>query len=219
MRAGGNRMSDLQMSQPVGRKRSAGELGRRLVHGAVALGLLVLLAPVLLLLALLVRASSPGPVFFGQQRVGQGGRLFRIYKFRTMRVNNSGPQVTAGADPRITPIGARLRHWKLDELPQLLNVLKGDMAFVGPRPEVPCYVAYYTPEQRQVLSVPPGITGLTQLRYRNEEELMRGAPDPEALYLREIMPQKLALDLEYVRRRNAWMDLCLTAQTFTRILG
>src|SRR6476660_7425667 len=126
---------------------------RRLVHSTVALVILTLLSPVIVALALLVRLTSPGPVFFRQQRVGQGGRLFRIYKFRTMRVNNSGPQVTAGADPRITPIGAWLRHWKLDELPQLLNVLKGDMAFVGPRPEVPRYVAYYTPEQQQVLSV------------------------------------------------------------------
>jgi lipopolysaccharide/colanic/teichoic acid biosynthesis glycosyltransferase len=212
-------MSDQEMPQPGLRERSSEGLVRRLVHSAAALVLLVLLAPVMLLLALLVRVSSPGPVFFCQQRVGLGGRLFRIYKFRTMRVNDSGPQVTAGADPRITPVGARLRHWKLDELPQLLNVLKGDMAFVGPRPEVPRYVAHYTPEQRRVLSVPPGLTGLTQLRFRNEEELMRGAPDPEALYLSEIMPQKLALDLDYIRRRNAWVDFCLVVQTFTRILA
>jgi lipopolysaccharide/colanic/teichoic acid biosynthesis glycosyltransferase len=136
-----------------------------------------------------------------------------------MRVNNGGPQVTAGADPRITPIGARLRHWKLDELPQLFNVLKGEMAFVGPRPEVPRYVAHYTAEQRQVLTVPPGITGLSQLRYRNEEELLRAASDPEALYLSEIMPHKLAIDLDYVRRRSARMDFWIVAQTVARILA
>jgi lipopolysaccharide/colanic/teichoic acid biosynthesis glycosyltransferase len=192
---------------------------RRLIHSAIALTLLALLAPALLLLALLVRLSSPGPVLFRQERVGRAGRLFRIYKFRTMRVNRGGPQVTSGADPRVTPIGAWLRRWKLDELPQLLNVVKGEMALVGPRPEVPRYVAHYTAEQRKVLSVPPGITGLTQLRYRNEEELLRDAIDPEAVYLKEILPAKLALDLEYLRRRSAWTDLCLIARTFTRVLG
>jgi lipopolysaccharide/colanic/teichoic acid biosynthesis glycosyltransferase len=192
---------------------------RRLVHSAVALALLALLAPVMLLLAFLVRLSSPGPVFFRQQRVGCAGRLFWIYKFRTMRVNWGGPQVTGRADPRITPIGAWLRCWKLDELPQLLNVAKGEMALVGPRPEVPRYVEQYTAEQQQVLSVPPGITGLTQLHYRDEEELLRDAADPEALYLKEILPAKLAIDLEYLGRRGAWTDLRLILRTFTRVVG
>jgi lipopolysaccharide/colanic/teichoic acid biosynthesis glycosyltransferase len=192
---------------------------RRLVHGGVALMILMILSPVIVALALLVRLTSPGPAFFRQQRVGQSGRLFWIYKFRTMRVNNAGPQVTSGADPRITAIGAWLRHWKLDELPQLWNVVKGDMAFVGPRPEVPRYVAHYTPEQREVLSVPPGITGATQLRYCHEEELLREAPDPEALYLAEILPAKLAIDLEYIAHRSAWIDLRLIGETFTRVLG
>lgn len=192
---------------------------RGLVHSAIALALLVLLAPVMLLLALLVRLSSPGPVFFLQERVGRGGRPFRIYKLRTMRVNTSGPQVTGGGDARITPLGAWLRHWKLDELPQLLNVVRGEMALVGPRPEVPRYVAHYTPEQQQTLMVPPGITGLSQLRYRNEEELLRNAADPEALYLEELMPAKLAIDLEYLRQRSAWTDFCLILRTFNRVLG
>jgi lipopolysaccharide/colanic/teichoic acid biosynthesis glycosyltransferase len=192
---------------------------RRLIHGAMALAILAILSPVVVALALLVRLTSPGPAFFRQQRVGKDGKLFWIYKFRTMRVNNAGPQVTGGADPRITAIGAWLRHWKLDELPQLWNVVKGDMALVGPRPEVPRYVAHYTPEQREVLSVPPGITGATQLRYRHEEELLREAPDPEALYLAEILPAKLAIDLEYVRQRSAWTDLRLIGETFTRVLG
>jgi lipopolysaccharide/colanic/teichoic acid biosynthesis glycosyltransferase len=191
---------------------------RRLIHSAVALLALVLLSPLILVLALLVRLSSPGPVVFRQQRVGQGGELFWIYKFRTMRVNNAGPQVTGRADPRITPVGAWLRKWKLDELPQLWNVARGDMALVGPRPEVPRYVAHYTPEQREVLTVPPGITGATQLRYRNEEELLRDAKDPEALYLAEIMPAKVAIDLEYVRSRSAWTDVCLIAETAWRVV-
>jgi len=173
----------------------------------------------MLAVALLVKLSSPGPVFFRQERVGRNGQLFRIYKFRTMRPNTGGPQVTGRADPRITPIGALLRHWKLDELPQLINVAKGEMALVGPRPEVPRYVAHYTPEQREVLSVPPGITGAAQLKYRHEEDLLRDAADPEALYLCEIMPAKLAIDLEYIRRRSAWTDLRLVAETFRRVLG
>jgi lipopolysaccharide/colanic/teichoic acid biosynthesis glycosyltransferase len=192
---------------------------RRLVHSGMALILLALLAPVMLLLALLVRLSSPGPVFFRQQRVGHAGRLFWIYKFRTMRVNWGGPQVTGGADPRITPIGAWLRCWKLDELPQLLNVAKGEMALVGPRPEVPRYVEQYTVAQQKVLSVPPGITGLAQLHYRDEEELLRDAADPEALYLKEILPAKLAIDLDYLNRRGAWTDLRLILRTFTRVVG
>jgi lipopolysaccharide/colanic/teichoic acid biosynthesis glycosyltransferase len=192
---------------------------RPLVHSAIALIMLLLASPLILVLALLVRLTSPGPVFFRQQRVGKGGRLFWIIKFRTMRVNNGGPQVTRGADPRITPVGNWLRHWKLDELPQLWNVAKGDMALVGPRPEVPRYVAHYTPEQRETLSVPPGLTGLSQLRCRNEEELLRDAKDPEALYLSKVMPEKLAIDLEYVRHRGAWVDFCLLVRTLRHLLG
>jgi lipopolysaccharide/colanic/teichoic acid biosynthesis glycosyltransferase len=191
---------------------------RRIVHSAVALVLLVLISPAVLVIALLVRLSSPGPVFFRQERVGQHGRPFRIYKFRTMRLNTGGPQVTGRADPRITRIGALLRHWKLDELPQLINVVNGEMALVGPRPEVPRYVAHYTPEQQKVLSVPPGITGVVQLEYRHEEELLRDAADPEAVYLTAIMPAKLALDLEYLRHQGAWTDLRLIAATFRRVL-
>lgn len=192
---------------------------RRVVHSGVALVLLGVTSPLMLAVALLVKLSSPGPVFFRQERVGRNGQLFRIYKFRTMRLNTGGPQVTGRTDPRITPIGALLRHWKLDELPQLINVAKGEMALVGPRPEVPRYVAHYTPEQREVLSVPPGITGAAQLKYRHEEEMLRDAADPEALYLSEIMPAKLALDLEYIRRRGALTDLRLIADTFRRVLG
>lgn len=191
---------------------------RRVIHSGVAVVLLVVLSPIMLLLALLVRLSSPGPVLFRQERVGKGGQLFRIYKFRTMRLNTGGPQVTGAADARITPIGRLLRRWKLDELPQLLNVVKGQMALVGPRPEVPRYVAHYTPEQREVLSVPPGITGTTQVKYRHEEAMLRDAPDPEDLYLREIMPAKLALDLQYVRERTAWTDLNVIAATLRRLL-
>jgi lipopolysaccharide/colanic/teichoic acid biosynthesis glycosyltransferase len=191
---------------------------RRLVHSAVAGVALALFSPLILVLSLLVRLSSPGPVFFRQQRVGKDGKPFWIYKLRTMRVNDAGPQVTGAADPRITPIGAWLRRFKLDELPQLINVATGEMALVGPRPEVPRYVAHYTPEQREVLSVPPGITGATQIKYRNEEELLRDAADPEAVYLREIMPAKLSIDLEYIRKRGAWTDLRLIAQTVARLL-
>ncbi len=206
------------LSKGAGPCREGGLPVRRVIHSMAALGLLALLSPLLLALALLVRLSSPGPVLFRQQRVGRGGRLFWIYKFRTMRVNAAGPQITGAADSRITPVGRLLRRWKLDELPQLLNVVKGEMALVGPRPEVPRYVALYTPEQREVLSVPPGITGVTQIQYRHEETLLRDAADPEALYLQEIMPAKLALDLGYVRDRSAWTDLRVILATLRRIL-
>lgn len=181
---------------------------------AVVAGLaLIVLSPLLLLLALLVRLSSPGPAFYRQKRVGRGGVLFDVLKFRSMRVGNSGPSVTAGNDPRITPIGARLRQWKLDELPQLINVLRGEMSLVGPRPEVERYVRHYTPEQRGVLEVRPGITGVSQLEFRHEETLLAGRDDVEAFYISTVMPAKLALDLRYVRERTLLGDIRLLLRT------
>ncbi len=179
--------------------------------------LLLALAPLLLLLSLLVRLSSAGPIFFVQGRVGRNGRTFRLLKFRTMRVAGDGPLVTAGGDDRITPIGRRLRHWKLDELPQLFNVLRGEMSLVGPRPEVPAYVRHYTPEQRQVLTVRPGVTGATQLAFRHEEALLAGRADPEAFYLSQVMPAKLCLDLDYVHGRTFAGDCALLVRTLAAL--
>lgn len=172
-----------------------------------ALGLL-LLAPVLLLIALWVKLDSPGPVFFRQERVGRFGRPFFIHKFRTMRVDNAGLQITVGVDPRITRAGRVLRAAKLDELPQLWDVLRGAMSLVGPRPEVPRYVALYPPQLREiVLSVRPGITDPASLSFRNESELLAAAADPEREYVEVVMPTKLRLAAAYVRRATLRSDL------------
>jgi lipopolysaccharide/colanic/teichoic acid biosynthesis glycosyltransferase len=175
--------------------------------------LLLLLTPLFAVLASLIRFSSPGPVFFRQERVGLNGEPFRLFKFRSMRVQNSGPSVTAGDDDRITPIGKILRRSKLDELPQLLNVLRGEMSLVGPRPEVQRFVAHYTAEQRHVLTVRPGITGLSQIEYRDEERLLAGRDDVEDFYIREVMPRKLEIDLRYLRERSLAGDFILLFRT------
>ena len=151
---------------------------------------LLLLSPLLLLIALAIRLDSPGPVFFRQLRVGRHGVPFRIHKFRTMAADAPGLPLTVGADPRITRVGARLRDLRLDELPQLIDVLAGSMSLVGPRPEVPRYVAHYPPELRErVLSVRPGITDPASLLFIDEAELLRRAADPEREYIEVIMPK------------------------------
>lgn len=170
---------------------------------------LLLLSPVLLIAALLVKLSSPGPILFRQVRVGLKGKPFEILKFRTMRTDAErvGGQLTVGDDPRITPIGKVLRKWKLDEFPQLINVVRGEMALVGPRPEVPRYVELYSPAQRRVLDVRPGITDPASVAFRSESELMGNHPDPERFYIEEIMPEKLRLNIEYLNRRTLLTDL------------
>jgi lipopolysaccharide/colanic/teichoic acid biosynthesis glycosyltransferase len=173
---------------------------------------LVMTSPLVLAAAIAVKLESPGSAFYVSTRVGKDGRNFRILKLRTMRTDASGPAVTAGDDPRITRVGRFLRRTKLDELPQLLNVLMGDMSLVGPRPEDPRYVALYTPEQRRVLDVRPGITGPTVLKFIDEETLLRGG-DPEAGYIAKVMPQKLAVDLDYVSRASFGEDLAILART------
>ncbi len=181
---------------------------------------LALLSPVLLVFALLVALTSPGGAFFRQVRVGKGGRTFKLLKFRTMRTGSEakGQLTIGGRDPRVTATGYFLRKTKLDGLPQLWNVLVGDMSIVGPRPEVPTYVALYTAEQRAVLSVRPGITGLASIDYIDENELLAKAPDPERAYVEEVMPAKLALDLQYVRERSFGGDLRIIAATAKKVL-
>jgi lipopolysaccharide/colanic/teichoic acid biosynthesis glycosyltransferase len=176
---------------------------------------LVLLSPLFLLLAVLVKLSDGGPVLYRQERVGLGGCLFRIWKFRSMVVNADriGIAVTRDGDPRITPIGRFLRKTKLDELPQLWNVFVGDMSLVGPRPEVPKYVERYTPEQRVILQLKPGITDLATLRFRNEEELLREAKNTERFYLEHCVPRKIELNLEYARRAGLWADTMIILRT------
>jgi lipopolysaccharide/colanic/teichoic acid biosynthesis glycosyltransferase len=185
---------------------------------AASIGLL-LLAPLFIMLALWVRLDSPGPVFYRQQRVGRGGMLFRIFKFRTMVVRPSdGRQLTVGRDPRVTNAGHFLRKSKLDELPQLLNVIQGSMSLVGPRPEVPRYVACYPPEVRAlVLSVAPGITDWASILYKEESEILGRAADPEQAYVEKILPAKLEYYVRYVRERSLWMDLRIIVHTLVAI--
>jgi lipopolysaccharide/colanic/teichoic acid biosynthesis glycosyltransferase len=171
-------------------------------------GLLLLAFP-FAVVALAIKLSSTGPVFYRQQRIGRGGQPFCLYKFRTMRVRADGPLITVEGDPRITRVGRVLRRWKLDELPQLWNVLRGDMSIIGPRPEVERLVRYYTPEQRRVLEQAPGLAGLSQLVYPYEADVLQGYPNPEEVYRQHLMPKKLAVDLEYERSRTFRSDLLL----------
>ena len=179
---------------------------------------LVVLSPVLLVVSVLVAVTSPGGVFFRQERIGKDGKPFRIFKFRSMRKDNAGLKITTGNDSRITPVGRFLRKSKIDELPQLINVLVGDMSFVGPRPEVADYVNLYTPYQRQVLLVRPGITGLASIRFRNENDLLTASDDPNRTYVEQIMPQKIDLDLEYIPHASVFYDIKLIFQTFAVVI-
>jgi lipopolysaccharide/colanic/teichoic acid biosynthesis glycosyltransferase len=185
-----------------------------------ALGLVVL-SPVLVLAAAAVGLSSPGPVLFRQTRVGRNFRLFRIVKFRTMVADaaDRGGSLSIGDDPRITPVGRVLRRFKLDELPQLLNVLAGDMSLVGPRPEVPEFVERYRDAYARVLRVRPGITDLASLKYHDEAALLAGAPDPAAAYVEVILPDKLRLAEEYVRASSLRLDLTIILRTLGAIAG
>lgn len=186
---------------------------------AASLGLL-LLAPLFVLVALAIRATSPGPVFFRQERVGLAGRRFRIVKFRTMRrdAETTGSQLTVGGDVRITTVGAVLRRTKIDELPQLINVLRGEMSLVGPRPEVPRYVAHYDERQRHVLSVRPGITDPASIAFKDENDLLSAAADPEEQYLCEVMPRKLEMNLAYLERRSLTSDVAIIVSTLLQLV-
>lgn len=180
---------------------------------------LVLLSPVLAVVALAIKLTSPGPVFFRQERVGRGFRRFEILKFRTMVPDapKLGGQLTAGEDPRITRVGRLLRKIKLDELPQLINVVKGDMSFVGPRPEVPRYVEIFRDDYRELLTVRPGITDLASLKYRDESEVLGRSSDPETTYVEQVLPEKIALGKQYLRRSSLWFDVGLIFKTLFRL--
>jgi len=176
---------------------------------------LCLLSPLFLVVAVVIKLTSPGPVFYQALRVGQGGRPFLLYKFRTMVVDAEclGPPLTGMDDQRVTSLGRVLRQSKIDELPQLLNVIQGDMNLVGPRAEDPKYVASYTDRQRQVLSVKPGITSPASVLYRHEERLLCGS-DREEAYLRNLLPAKLEIELNYLERRTLGTDFVVLGKTF-----
>jgi lipopolysaccharide/colanic/teichoic acid biosynthesis glycosyltransferase len=199
---------------------AANDLGKRALDlGLAGLGVLVL-SPILLATAALVVLDSRGPVFFRQTRVGRGFRPFRIIKFRTMMMDaERGGPLSVGADPRITRVGRSLRRLKLDELPQLFNVIAGDMSLVGPRPEVPEYVERFRGDYADILTVRPGMTDLASLKYRDESALLAAAPDPAAEYVRVILPDKIRLGREYVRRSSVVFDLSLILRTLGAVLG
>ncbi|MBI2861570.1 MAG: sugar transferase [Chloroflexi bacterium] len=183
------------------------------------IGLLVT-SPLWAAIALAIKLTSPGPILYRGIRSGRGGVPFTILKFRTMVIDAAqlGPPLTTKNDPRVTAVGRILRRSKLDELPQLINVLRGEMSLVGPRPEAPQYVAFYSPEERRVLDLCPGITGLAQLLYRDEEQFLPGS-DTSRYYVSTLLPQKLALDLEYMRRRSLTLDLRILGETFLALVG
>lgn len=190
------------------------------VCGSLA-GLLAL-APLFLLVGITIAIEGRGgPVFFTQDRVGRDGVRFRMWKFRTMAVGaeQKGAQLTVGADPRITGVGRWLRRFKLDELPQLLNVLRGEMSLVGPRPEVPRYVELYTEAQRAVLRLVPGITDPASIRYSDEAAELARASDPERFYIDEVMPEKIRLNLEYAARATPWSDILVVLSTVGLVAG
>lgn len=182
---------------------------------------LLILSPLFLVVTIWVKLDSPGPVFYRQVRVGRNNKDFYLYKFRSMRVGSDkkGLITVGGRDSRITRSGYYIRKYKLDEFPQLINVFKGNMSLVGPRPEVRKYVDMYTTEQMHVLDVRPGITDLASIRYRNENELLAKASDPEQYYRDVIMQDKLRINLEYVRNHSFWGDIKLIFKTFSAIVA
>ena len=192
---------------------------KRLLDILAAVAGLTLLAPLFAAVALLIKLDSPGPVFFKQQRIGKGFRPFWIYKFRTMKVDaDSGPALTVGADRRITRAGAFLRRSKIDELPQLINILTGDMTIVGPRPEVPRYVEAFRRDYEEILKVRPGLTDLASLKYRDESALLGQSGDPEEEYLRRILPDKIRLAKDYIHRSSLLFDINLIGKTLLRVV-
>ncbi|MBD5178412.1 MAG: sugar transferase [Bacteroidales bacterium] len=180
---------------------------------------LIALSPLFVVLAVWIKCDSRGPVFYRQTRVGKDNKDFRLFKFRSMRPDSDklGLITVGGRDPRVTRSGYYIRKYKLDEFPQLINVFRGEMSLVGPRPEVRKYVDMYSPEQMRVLSVRPGITSLASIRYRNENEILAASADPDKTYIEQVMPDKLAIDLEYVDRATLLNDIKLILSTFKEI--
>ena len=180
---------------------------------------LIILSPFMLIIAIFIKLDSKGPVFFKQLRVTKNGREFKIFKYRTMRVGSDKySQITVGKDDRITKIGSFLRKYKLDEIPQLINVLIGDMSLVGPRPEVPKYVALYTDEQKEILKVRAGITDYASIEFSNENDLLASEEDPEKAYIKKVMPKKIELNKKYISEISMLTDIKIILLTIKKIL-
>ncbi|MBN1386926.1 MAG: sugar transferase [Bacteroidales bacterium] len=174
---------------------------------------LLLLSPVFIVTAIIIKLGMPGPVIFAQKRTGRKGKPFTIYKFRTMTLNHGGSTISVRGESRITPVGARLRKCKLDELPELWNVLKGDMSFVGPRPDMPEYSKKLVGEEKKILELRPGITGLATLKYANEEELLTTVNDPQKYNDEVIWPDKIRINLDYYHNRTFFGDIIIIVKT------
>lgn len=202
-----------------GRRFYAG-YGKRALDLAVSVPALIALSPTLLVIAALVKAGGPGPIFYAQERVGRRGRPFRLYKFRTMvtDADKSGPAITSSGDARITPLGRTLRKWKLDELPQLWNVVRGDMSLVGPRPEVRKYTDIFRDDYSEILEISPGITDYAALEYRDEEEVLARYPDAEEAYTSVVLPEKIALYRQYLRDMGFRSDLKIIFRTIREVI-
>lgn len=181
---------------------------------------IIFLLPLYLIVSILILIDGKGGIFYKQERVGKNGKIFKVLKFRTMRPDSfaKGALTVGSRDPRITNIGYSLRKYKLDELPQLFNVLFGEMSFVGPRPEVKRYTDLYNPFQKRVLSVRPGITDYASIKFRNENDLLSASADPEKLYIEEIMPEKLELNLKYIDNNSVFKDIKIIFDTFYTII-
>lgn len=198
----------------------ASDLAKRSFDAALSTVGLVLISPILLTVAAAIKLTSTGPVFYRGTRVGLNGQPFSMLKFRTMvtDADKIGGSSTPEDDPRVTSVGKKLRRYKLDELPQLLNVLKGEMSFVGPRPQVQWAVDLYTPEERAILAVRPGITDEASLKFSNEAEILKGSADPDKAYIELIHPEKMRLSLEYVRNRSFSQDLSIIGRTARTVI-
>lgn len=202
------------------KKKQAGLVAKRMFDVLVSLLMILLLSPLMLVIAIWIKCDSKGPVMFRQVRITTGGKAFRIFKFRTMVTDAEklGTQVTVGQDPRITRSGRFLRKLRLDEVPQLFNVLAGDMSFVGTRPEVPRYVEQYTPEMWATLLLPAGITSEASIRYKDEDELLSGAEDVDRVYVEQVLPEKMKYNLNYIKKYSFWKDIAIMFETVIAVL-
>ena len=192
---------------------------KRLFDITSAFLVLITLLPLFVIICLLIIFDSKGGILYYQERVGRGLKPFMLYKFRTMKKDSKGLKITVGKDPRITSIGHVLRSYKLDELPQLINIIKGDMSVVGPRPETPNYVALYSINQKRVLDVRPGLTDYASLEFIDENKVLSAYDDPEKAYIETIMPAKLSLNLKYINEHSFWVDIKIIFKTIFKIIN
>ncbi len=214
------RIQQVEAYYTILRKKRAGLTAKRLFDIVVSLLMILLLSPLMLVIAIWIKCDSKGPVMFRQVRITTGGKEFRIFKFRTMVTDAEklGTQVTVEQDPRITGSGRFLRKLRLDEVPQLFNVLAGDMSFVGTRPEVPRYVEQYTPEMWATLLLPAGITSEASIRYKDEDALLSGAEDVDRVYVEQVLPEKMKYNLNYLREFSFWKDIAIMFETVIAVL-